>query len=162
MGSIHLKSSSGQTIFPLQGSGPQNTGDSSSPAGQSILLSQRYLTTSHLTVRPPGARGGGSPGGDTVLLLLVSSLALVLAGLAVTTPGLYQHLQDVLHLLPGAGSLAGPALVVPRVGLYHGGDDQSGAPLSSDLLEPSGMREREGDIKTRGVVLTVVAAVQSC
>ena len=93
-----------------------------------------------------------SPGGDTILLLGVSTLALVLARLTVPTPGLYQHLQDVFHLLPGAGSLAGPALVVPRVGLYHGGDDQGGAPLSSDLLEPGGMRGREGDIKTGGQV----------
>ena len=40
---MHLKSSSGQTIFPLHGSDPQNVGDSSSPEGQSEWLSQRYL-----------------------------------------------------------------------------------------------------------------------
>ena len=85
-----------------------------------------------------------SPGGDTILLLFVPALALVLARLTVPTPGLYQHLQDIFHLLPGAtGSLAGPALVVARVGLYHGGNNQGGAPLPSDLLEPSGVRGRE-------------------
>ena len=83
-----------------------------------------------------------SPGGDTILLLGVSTLALVLARLTVAPPGFYQDLQDILHLLAGAGSLAGPALVVARVGLYHRGDDQGGAPLPSDLLEPSGVRGR--------------------
>ena len=83
-----------------------------------------------------------SPGGDTILLLGVSTLALVLARLTVAPPGFYQDLQDILHLLPSTGSLAGPALVVPGVRLYHGRDDQGGAPLASDLLEPSGVRGR--------------------
>ena len=65
-----------------------------------------------------------SPGGDTILLSLVSTLALILAWLTVPPPGFYQDLQDIFHLLARAGSLTGPALVVPRVRLDDGGDDE--------------------------------------
>ena len=66
-----------------------------------------------------------SPGGDTILLSLLSTLALILAGLTVTPPGFYQDLQDIFHLTTTrAAPLAGPALVVPRVRLNDGGDDE--------------------------------------
>ena len=89
-----------------------------------LVISQR---TVHLTVTPV-------PGGDAVLFVL--TLTLVLPGLTVPTSRLYQHLQDVLDLLAGAGLVSGPALVVTGVGLDHGRDDQGGAPEATDLFKP--------------------------
>ena len=76
------------------------------------------------------------PGGDAVLFVL--PLTLILPRLTIPTSRLYQHLQDVLDLLAGAGLVPGPALVVPSVGLYHGRDDQSGAGEAAVLLKPVG------------------------
>lgn len=76
------------------------------------------------------------PGGDAVLFVL--PLTLILPRLTIPTSRLYQHLQDVLDLLAGAGLVAGPALVVPGVGLDHWGDYQGGAPVTSDLFKPDG------------------------
>ena len=74
------------------------------------------------------------PGGDAVLFVL--TLTLILPGLTVPTSRLYQHLQDVLDLLAGAGLVPGPALVVSSVRLNHGGDNESGAPEATDLFKP--------------------------
>ena len=74
------------------------------------------------------------PGGDAVLFVL--PLTLILPRLTIPTSRLYQHLQDVLDLLAGAGLVSGPALVVTGVGLDHGRDDQGGAPEATDLFKP--------------------------
>ena len=50
--------------------------------------------------------------------------ALVLARLTAASPGLHQHLEDLLDLLGGGGLGLGPALVVPGVRLHHVADKQ--------------------------------------
>ena len=61
--------------------------------------------------------------------------ALVLAGLAAASPGLHQHLEDLLDLLRGGRLGLGPALVVPGVRLHHGVDHQLRPAPGPALLE---------------------------
>ena len=135
VGSIQRKSSSGQTILPLQGSWPHRSCDSSSPAGQSSWLSHLYLQCKGYYVTP--LVSPYEPRGDAVLIL---PLALVLPRLTSSPPWFNQNLQDLLDLIrpvmiSGCSLVPGPALVVPSICLYHGGDHQGGGGVPPCLLK---------------------------
>ena len=77
------------------------------------------------------------PRGDAVLIL---PLALVLSRLTSSPPWFNQNLQDLLDLIRpvmigGCSLVPGPALVVPSICLYHGGDHQGGGGVPPCLLK---------------------------